>query len=84
MRWDSAWPENTSIRKRTGFAFLPMTLNGDTRWWERVEWWEECSHYVDRNGKPMYYKWQSIFWADDVRGRRSFLVERRGDWREEE
>ena len=80
MRWDSTWPENTSIRKRSGFAFLPMTLNGDTRWWERVEWWEECSHFFDRRmNKPSHYEWGPICWADDVRGTRSFLVTRYGE-----
>jgi len=75
VKFDATWPTNTSVRKRSGFLFWPKAINGDGRWWQRDEWWEECAHKVDRNGKDACYVWEPICWADNVIGSRAFLVE---------
>ncbi|MHC4648796.1 MAG: hypothetical protein ACYTBJ_25340, partial [Planctomycetota bacterium] len=63
MRFDASWPEGCSVRKRTGFLWFPKVVNGDGRWWEHAEWWEECAHYYRRD-KPSHYNWEPVCWAD--------------------
>jgi hypothetical protein len=75
VKYDAQMPINTSIRKRSSFLLFPMEINGEGRWMEHAEWYEECCHYTWQNGERGY-KWKPVCWADDIKGPRSFLVER--------
>ncbi len=68
MRWNtrksiSGVGETRSIEK---FLFLPLNIEGETRWLENAKWEEEVSQYANvYTQRDSSRKWDKIRWIDD-------------------
>ena len=66
MRWKA--PQVGDTRTRSGFLFLPKTINGETRWLERAEWTERFSGvhvYCYGEFVRTECKWLLVEWIDE-------------------
>ena len=65
MRFKKKRPESGTRRIRGGFAFLPVTINGDTRWLECVTYEVRCAHWEGAFSKrDMGWSWERVRWID--------------------
>jgi hypothetical protein len=62
MKWRPKAPlPEGCLRDRMAFLFLPMTINGETRWLERVRWCEQSIVEHLPYGKRRV-TWKPISW----------------------
>jgi hypothetical protein len=53
MRWSDKTPREGQVRTVSRFLYFPLTLHGETRWWERVALRQEYlvgTYRTDRTG----------------------------------
>jgi hypothetical protein len=62
----SKWPKQGETRVRSGFLWLPMTIDRETRWLERATWEERVSYYGPRGQcNVTSFQWNPDKWIDD-------------------
>lgn len=56
MKWRTNKKTSGTTEMKSGFLWLPMTINGETRWLEFARWevlWEEWGIYDEIIPKPI-------------------------------
>lgn len=65
MRWKDK-REDDIRKKMNKFLFLPMRLEGETRWLEQASWFEKTFKKYSKGGYRGYYlKWVPVQWIDN-------------------
>ncbi len=69
MRKKWTRPESGTIRLVTRFLWLPLTINLETRWLERVTWEERAEHLARIFSKAdAGWRWTKRQWAKEAQG----------------
>lgn len=59
------WADEGTKRIRTGFLFFPLTIGGETRWFEKATWEERVTRLVSVfSGSDRGWDWERLRWID--------------------